>query len=52
MLFFVLTTKFRTSTSVFGGYFCLYFARIIGYLCVRLYACLYAYMNVYKLCIG
>ena len=34
MLLFVLTTKFRTSTSLFAGYFCLYFARIVGCLCI------------------
>ena len=34
MLLFVVTTKLRTSTSLFAGYFCLYFARIAGCLCI------------------
>jgi len=41
MLLFVLTTKFRTSTYLFGDYFCLYFAWIVGCLCVRLFVCIY-----------
>ena len=52
MLLFVVTTKLRTSTSLFAGYFCLYFARIAGCLCIYAINEYNALLRIVRLMLG